>query len=109
MYYKGICVECGYNVESTFCEKTTEGYICKNCGTLHTTKHGKVYYVRMTHIDGKRKTSGRITLGTPISNFISICGVHGWLVSEYTPVIENRPVININVGRKKKEIKNVLL
>jgi len=102
-FYRGICESCKILIDSTYCEKVTDGYKCVNCGELHSVNHGQVFFVHMSHIDGKqRDTGGRITLKNGIVPFIRLAGSHGWHV-EYTPITihGHEPVIKMNMGMQK--------
>ena len=101
-FYRGTCSECGKYIESLYCDYNAKhkSYICYGCGTMHpVSREGKRFKVRLTHIDGKRKKNGNITLGTSITNFINLCGNHGWLV-EYTPLADT-PDQEVSTGMKE--------
>ena len=101
-FYRGNCSECGKYIESAYCgyNEKTRTYICYGCGAMHPVDR-KVnrYFVRLTHVDGRKK-EGHITLGTSISNFVNLCGNHGWVV-EYTPAANDSQNKEVTTGLKQ--------
>jgi len=109
--FRATCQKCGMFVDSSYCNEVKgKGYSCIRCGAvclydLNQVKDGQMFFVRASHIDGKKKdVGGRITLAYGIEKFIESAGNYGWMVTEYTPITKDgkQPVVKVDTTNSFK-------
>lgn len=81
--YRSNCKKCGLFIDSTYCEKEEDDYICYGCGKLHKVER---YSVEMLHLDGRKK-KGIIKPKTSITDIVISALSQGWSMS-YSEISE---------------------